>query len=137
MLTSLTLPALAFLIGIPGLGLLKHHRVAATPDTLPLPWKPATALALQDQFVFAGLPELRRQPWGIKLTYDPRHLAVSIDPDSGLLRTAVDYGRRNFTRLWEERTRSSVNTLAGSGSSSAPKAGGLSFQFPSPLPPKI
>ncbi len=156
MLTTLSLPALAFLISFPGFG-LRHSREAFPADTLPPPWKPVSRLMLENQFVFSALPDLRRGPVGLKLTYDPRQLHVSVDPDSGTLRSvtemgevtlgrgsqrplatfAEELGRRNFQRAWLERSRTSVNSLGSATPGSGASGGGLSFQFPSPLPRRV
>jgi hypothetical protein len=96
MLASLTLPALAFLMGISGIpglnalpGLKKAIRSKPQPtaaDSLPPPWKSASRLAVEHDFLKPGLP-----PYGapgtrltIVPTVDPRRIRVRVDPDSGL-----------------------------------------------------
>src|SRR5439155_702367 len=63
MLSALSGPALALLISLPGIpgfhfpGFSVKHRTAAPRDTIPPPWKPASMLALDDQFVLGFLPK--------------------------------------------------------------------------------
>src|SRR5882672_7228335 len=94
MLSVLLLPAVVFLIGIPGLSGLKLKR--STPqvaaDSLPPVWKTASLLAVEDQFVRPSLPSLVPKPYGLRLTYDPRKLRVMVDPDSGTLESVTEFG---------------------------------------------
>src|SRR5438132_10362556 len=100
MLTSLTLPALAVLIGFPfgiPIGKLsnpfaRHPHVATAADTLPPLWKPASRLALEDQFVLATLRPLGPRTSGLKLQQDPRQLSVGFDPDSATVSAVAELG---------------------------------------------
>lgn len=104
MITTLTLPALAFITaisGIPGLNALpglrnavrhKPHPTAA--DSLPTPWKHASRLALDKLLVLPGLPRtgLGNAPLKINPTFDPRRVTITVDPDSGYYRASVEAG---------------------------------------------
>ncbi|HET9326525.1 MAG TPA: hypothetical protein VFQ05_07130, partial [Candidatus Eisenbacteria bacterium] len=148
-------PGLPKLPGLPGLGDLKKLRQKAAPplDSLPPAWKPVSRLALENHFVRAVLPPIPSGPAGIKLNSDPRQLRVSFEPDSGVVRYTTEVGefsvaeptrvpietftqemtRRNFQRLWADRTRTGL--AAGPAATTAAKpTGGLTFEFPSPLP---
>ena len=104
MVTTLTLPALAFLMaisGIPGLNALpwlksfvRHRPHAAVADTLPPRWKSASLLALDTLFVKPGLPAFGRHPGMIQLGAgsDPRLLRNTVDPDSAMFRSSVAVG---------------------------------------------
>ena len=160
MLTSLTVPVLTLLISIPGLGGLPGFRVRmphkpAPADTLPPAWKPASRLALENEFVFATLPRLGGGAVALKLESDPRRLRVNLDPDSGAISVVPEMGEvqlgrsarhslaaysrdmtwENFKRQWGDRSRQSINTLTPL-TSTAPHAG-ISLQLPSPLPKRI
>lgn len=123
MLTTLTLPALAFLMavsGIPGLnalpgfrGLLHHKPKAAVVDTLPPVWRPAPRRTLDTLSLRDGLPMFGRAPGSIMLTAanDPRKVTTSVDPDSGFWTSRVEIGD---VRLGSPFRRS----LSGYGSSS-------------------
>src|SRR5258705_13912930 len=102
MLTALTLPALAILIGFPGLpGLptkmprLRLHKThtQTAADSLPPTWKSASRLALEDQFVVAGLPKPRTVIREGRLEVRPldQHWSVRtrFDADSGRVMTSV------------------------------------------------
>src|SRR5215471_18555350 len=97
----LVLPLVGLLIGLPGLpgipgvseglkGLKKlRHGKAAPLDSLPPAWRPASRLALENQFILAGLQPLGPSPVG--LNPDPRKLDVSFDADSGTVRYATEF----------------------------------------------
>ena len=165
MVTTLTLPALAFLLaisGIPGMKALPwfkafaHHKPHPTAaDSLPTPWKSASRLALERDFVRAGLsgfgvdgsPSLRLQS-----ALDPRRVETSMDPDSGLWTNAVEVGdvrlgtvyrrplsdfgsqsiRDAFAERWRARSRQDINHSA-SGASSAQHTG-ISLAIPVQMP---
>lgn len=105
MLAALTLPALAFLMGIsgiPGLNALpglkkavRHKPAAAYVDSLPPAWKPASRLAVEHDFLKPGLPPMGGA-WPVALmvtsTLDPRRVKVSVDPDSGTYASRVEVG---------------------------------------------
>jgi hypothetical protein len=152
MLTAL--PALFLLIGLPHFGL--KPRVPASPaDSLPPPWKSVSRLALEDQFVRGRLRPLRLRGAGLELRLDPRALRVTMNPDSGTVstcerlgevelgpgtsRTLQDYSRETsrltYERLWRDRSLQNLNAKATTTGRSAPT--GLSFQLPSPLPPRV
>jgi len=134
-----------------------HHRAPAAVDSLPPAWKPASRLALEDQFVFGTTPALGGRSARFKLTQDPRRLRVAFDPDSGRVRYAVEFGnvtlgrpvsipvadlshelaRLNFDRFWTQTSRDRINILAGRAEAGPVSHTGLSFQFPSPLPSRI
>src|SRR5512141_1455931 len=104
MLASLTLPALAFLMGIsgiPGLNALpglkkaiRHKPQATAADSLPPPWKSASALAVEHDFLKPGLPPFGGP--GVTLTVvpslDPRRVRVRVNPDSGTYMNDVEVG---------------------------------------------
>jgi hypothetical protein len=123
MLSSLTLPALAFVMaisGIPGLnalpGLRKAVRHKAPPtaaDSLPPRWKTASRLALEHDFLRPGLPGFGVDAPGLKLapSLDPRRLKVSVEPDSGRYLTDIEVGEMRLGRGYRA-------PLAGFGSAS-------------------
>src|SRR5207244_2302630 len=92
--------AVTFLVNVPFLGnvdvfkMLRnrqgHHPTAA--DSLPPVWRHASRLALENQFVFAELPPLSRPFQSLRLGVDPRALRIAVDPDSGMLSTAAEFG---------------------------------------------
>ena len=164
MVIGLSLQSLVLLgvfTGLPHLPLphfgLRHPRLVPTAaDSLPPPWKAASRLALESQFVHSALPG----PGTAKLQVpgDPRRLHVSVDPDSGTISAVTEVGdyavgpgalvqftsyggisaRESFRRQWAQRSRQSLNTPSNAGAATpAARASGLSFQFPSPLPAKI
>src|SRR5262249_40360189 len=132
----LVLPLIGLLLGFPGLpgipgvseglkGLkkLRHGKVAPL-DSLPPAWRPASRLALENQFILAGLRPLGPSPVGLRLSPDPRKLVVSLDPEAGTVRYATEFDdvplgtparlpveqfahdmtRRNFERLWYDKS---------------------------------
>lgn len=166
MLASLTLPALAFLMGISGIpglnalpGLKKAVRSKPQPtaaDSLPPPWRSASRLALEHDFLKPGLP-----PHGVpgpRLTIvpsvDPRKVRVRVNPDSGLYANDVEVGdlrlgagyraplagfaaasmQRTFAQRWSERSRRDVNTL---GALTPTARTGLQLKLPVALPSPI
>ena len=153
MFDPLTPPALALLVSFPFFG---SSQSAAPQDTIPPEWKTPSLLAVENAFVRAGLYDLTPDPVGLVFTFDPRRLQVTLDPDSGAVVTRAevgevplgeparlpltDYGRQltweNFRRKWEEKSRGSVNSL-GAATPAAVGGQGLSFNLPSPLPPRI
>ncbi len=104
MVTTLTLPALAFLMaisGIPGMkslpwlrSFMRHKPVVAVADTIPPRWKSASLLALDSTFIRPGLPPFGRTPGTVLLTAgtDPRQVKTRVDPDSGFVRSSVEVG---------------------------------------------
>src|SRR5436190_13790852 len=90
--------SVALLVNVPFFGkvdvrrlLRSHHRPTAA-DSLPPPWRHASMLALENQFVLAELPDLTPPGASLSLTVDPRDLHVSVDPDSGTLTIAPEFG---------------------------------------------
>ncbi|MEK7824764.1 MAG: cell surface protein SprA [Candidatus Eisenbacteria bacterium] len=157
---ALTLPLVGLLIGLPGIpGFSKLPKLRlprkAVVDTIPPVWKPYSLLALEDEFVFAALPPIGPRGARLKITNDPRRLQISVDPDSGTVSAVPEMGevalgeaarvpfaqysrdlaRQNFRKVWADRSRQSVNTLAGQVV--APQRGGMSFALPSPLPKRV
>jgi hypothetical protein len=153
MLTAL--PALLLLIGFPHFG-LKPSRTASPADSLPPPWKNASRLAVEDQFVLGALRPLRLHPPGLKLNPDPRSLHVTMDADSATVSTSTrlgeialgpgaarplsafarESGRLTFERLWFETSQRNLN-VKGTGSGRGGSTSGLSFKLPSPLPARV
>jgi hypothetical protein len=167
--TTLTLPALAFLLaisGIPGTkalpwfkGFARHKAPPTAADSLPPAWKPASRLAVEHEFVRAGLrgfgaglePSLRLTP-----QQDPRKVRTWVLPDSGLVASAVEIGgvtigtpvlrplagfgsrsmERSFEERWRQRSRQDVNHNAA-GVSTAGSHTGLSLPIPVQLPPVV
>src|SRR5262245_58353862 len=136
MLTLVALPVLGLLLafpGLPGWGTIRklREKPAAPLDSLPPTWFPAYQLGLQDSLVQAALPQISPEPIGLRVSQDPRRLRVSFDPDSGTISAVPEMGtvtvgetprltleeynreltRRNFRRLWRERSRTGINTL--------------------------
>jgi len=163
MAIALTLPALALLFsfpGLPGFGHLPdfHRHPKAPQDTLPPVWKSVSQLALEDSLVLTTLPPIGPQPTSLTIeTYnDPRSMRYDFDPDSGeivmqpmyhdvgldvatrvsLAAYAQELTLLNVERLWQNRSRDNLNSLGANASSYVPHSG-LSFQLPSPLPPKV
>ena len=168
MIGTQSLPALAFLAaisGLPGLKGLptpqtkeyqKAKAEAVAADTLPLPWKPSWKLALENRIVLAGLMPIGSLQGPVKLqqAVDPRRVRVSVDPDSGVYRTAVEvgevtlvpsyrstlgvfsreYSQQRFREKWLETSRQSVNSL---GSNTPMQSTGLSLPIPVRLPQRI
>ena len=169
----LVLPLVGLLIGLPGLpgipgvseglkGLkkLRHGKVAPL-DSLPPAWRPASRLALENQFVLAALRPLGPTPVGLKLNSDPRKLDVSFDAEAGTVRYATEFDdvpvgtparlpveqfahdltRRNFERLWYDATlqklRQNAAIAAGNTATNTAGPGGLKFELPSPLPKRF
>src|SRR5512143_3737499 len=154
MLTAL--PALLLLIGFPHFG-LKPSRTVSPADSLPPPWKSASRLALEDQFVTGSLRPLVLHGPSLRLYQDPRILRVAVDPDSSTISMAPGYGavtlgpggrrplssfaaetdRLTFQRLWREKTLQNLNTRAQTTGGGAASSQGLSFKLPSPLPKRV
>ena len=166
MVTTLTLPALAFLLaitGIPGMkslpwfkSLVRHKPHPTAADSLPPQWKSASRLALEREFIRAGLPgfgvdgspSLRLQP-----NLDPRKLKTAMDPDSGFWSNTVEIGevrlgapyrrtlsefgsqsmREAFDLRWRARSRQDINHSAA-GVSTVSQHSGLSLALPVQLP---
>src|SRR5438093_4926708 len=109
--------------------LRSRHAQPTAADSLPVPWRSASRLALENQFVLAELPDLTPPGALLRLNSDPRELHVAVDPDSGTLTAAPEFGdvtlgmgaawplnsyggmmmSRNFRRAWEARSKSSLN----------------------------
>jgi hypothetical protein len=138
----------------------RHTKTVHTAaDSLPLPWKPSSRLALESQFVRVGLAPLITEPAGLVVQPDPRKVQVSFDPDSGTIHTVTQVGEfplgpgaavpvsvynqiselETFHRQWVQRSIASLSSPTNPANAAAAAAHptGLSFQFPSPLPPKI
>src|SRR5262245_42582879 len=138
MIAALTLPLVGLLISLPGIpGFKKLPKLKlpqkAAVDTIPPVWKPSPLLAVENQYVFAALPPIGPRGPALRVTNDPRRLQVRVDPDSGTVTTVAELGEvtlgdgsrvpiqqfhrdlavQNFRRAWAERSRQSVNTLAG------------------------
>src|SRR2546428_11943312 len=130
--------SVAFLVNVPFLGNVDLHRLwrsrharPTAADSLPPPWRTASRLALENQFVLAELPVLTPAGSSLRLNSDPRELHVEVDPDSGTLRTAPEFGEvslgagaawplgsygnmvmsRSFRRAWNQRSTSNINSL--------------------------
>ncbi|HTK30834.1 MAG TPA: cell surface protein SprA [Candidatus Saccharimonadaceae bacterium] len=154
MLTSLTPAALVFLFSFPGFGL--HHAAKPTAaDSLPPPWRSASRLALEDQFVRTTLPSLIPRFSGLKVNPDPRQLDVRFSLDPGEIATSAqvndvdvsapgretlgDFSKeitqRNFRKAWRDQNKSRINQLGAATQTAS--SGGLSFKLPSPLPSRV
>jgi hypothetical protein len=159
------LPGLPRIPGLPGFGLkdLKKLRQGKAPplDSLPPAWKPASRLGLENQFIIAMLPSLGPRPVALKLNPDPRKVRVGLDPDSGTVRYvtemedvpvgdaarvpidffARDLTRRNFSRIWNERSleyfRAQALAAANQQTPATASGTGLKFELPSPLPKRF
>ena len=153
MLNELT--SVALLISLPWFG---GGKEAAAPDTIPTEWKSYSRLAIESDFVRAALPRLVNADASLSYTFDPRQLRVDLDADSGHVSTAptigdielgngqrmtlAEYARelswRNFRRQWEESNRQKLNSLGVHTPSQIGQSGrGISFELPSPLPPRV
>ena len=163
----LAFPGLPHLPGLPGAGLKELRKLrqgkAAPLDSLPPAWRPASRLALENQFLRAALAPLGPAPVGLKLNPDPRKVEVSLDPDSGTVRYvtefedvpvgppvrlpveqfAHDLSRRNFQRIWYERSVESLRQAAAQAATTQATTGlssggtGFKFELPSPLPKRF
>ena len=163
----LAFPGLPHIPGLPGAGLKELKKLrqgkAALLDSLPPAWRPASRLALENQFVRAVLRPVGPAPVGLKLNPDPRKVDVSFDPDSGVVRYATEFEdvpvgqaarlpvqqfahdltRRNFERMWYDRTMLSLRQAAAQaataqGGLGATSSGtGFKFELPSPLPKRF
>lgn len=164
MVTTLTLPALAFLMavsGIPGLnalpglrGIFHHKSHAAVVDTIPPQWTPASRLALRPHWLHEGLPAFGREPGRIRLDAgnDPRKLVTNVDPDSGFFRSAVTvgsvelgspfrrplpmFGSTSMQEMFAEKWRetSREKVSTGIGGTATSQRPGLSLAIPVQLP---
>ena len=164
MFSSLSVPALALLISVPGLpGLhlpgfgMKAHKAAAA-DSIPMPWKPASLLALENELVLGAVaPILARAGGHIVMTGDTRRYRVQVDPDSGEVSIAQELGevqlspgarqnlsayngellRATFRQQWQEKSRQSINSLGANTAGTGATTTGLSFQLPGLLPRQV
>src|SRR5262249_52394566 len=115
----------------------------------------------ENQFILAGLRPLGPSPVGLRLSPDPRKLVVSLDPEAGTVRYATEFDdvplgtparlpveqfahdmtRRNFERLWYDKSLQSLRqkaAVAAGNTATAPSGiGGLKFELPSPLPKRF
>src|SRR6185503_21037996 len=152
---ALALPTVAMLIGFPWFG-LRANRPTAPADTLPVPWKSSSWLALENRLVLARMWPLLPDGSPTRLAFDPRQLRVTVQPDSGTISTLTafgdvrlgqgtrlplaDYARQTseeaFRRQWRARSRERVNVMGNQGTTST-STGGLQFAFPSPLPRRV
>src|SRR5262245_14420480 len=170
MFLSITLPLVGLLIGLPGLpgislpgmkDLKKLRQGKAAPlDSLPPAWKPASRLALENQFVLARLQPLGPRPVALKMSQDPRQMRVAFDPDPAAVRFVTEYNdvtvsdplrlpvamyardmtARSFERVWSERTRSYFQSGGPSALAQGTQPGvgtGFKFEFPSLLPKRL
>ncbi len=148
------LPALLLLIGFPHFGLKPRH-VTSPADTLPPPWKSASRLAIEDEFVLGRLSSLGPKWVRLDVRPDPRELRVSMDPDSGTVSVSEHLGevplgpgssvslqqysrqtsRLTFQRAWADRSRQNINVKAQSTGQSS--TSGFQFKLPSPLPARV
>src|SRR5438477_1194432 len=91
----LAFPGLPHLPGLPGAGLKERKKLrqgkASPLDSLPPASRPASRLALENQFLRAALSPLGPAPVGLKLNPDPRKVEVSLDPDSGTVRYVTEF----------------------------------------------
>ena len=163
MVTTLTLPALAFLMaisGIPGLNalpwfksLVRHKPHAAVVDTLPPRWKPASLVALEPSFMVEGVPEFGRVPWEIQINtaMDPRQVKNTVEPDSGywssrvevgeitlgtpVRRPLADFGTVSMSELFASKWRDSSRQKVNTGLATGTATHtGLSLPIPVQLP---
>src|SRR5207249_5739927 len=169
MLSALGVPALALLIsvpnipGIPGLhfpGFRVKHHVSAPADTIPPPWKSASMLALEDQFVIGAISPMLDKANGqgrIQMTNDVRQFQVAVDPDSGTVTVVPQLGevdlasgtlqglteytnalqRATFRKQWAERSRQNLNSLGSYTPQTTATHSGLSFELPGLLPKRV
>src|SRR5262245_55608502 len=92
--------SVALLINVPFLGHVDlqrlwrstRHAHPTAAASLPPPWRNASRLALENQFVFAELPDLTPVGTSLRLNSDPRDLHVEFDSDSGVVRTTPELG---------------------------------------------
>jgi hypothetical protein len=146
-------PALALLVSLPFFGSPKS---AAPQDTIPPVWKTPSLLAVESAFVRAKLADLTPGPPSLVFTFDPRRLRVELNAESSAVVThaevgevpvgdrvrldLTEYGRQltwtHFREGWEQKSRTSVNML-GAATPRGPSGQGISFNLPSPLPPRI
>jgi hypothetical protein len=152
--------SVTLLVNVPVLGNIGMPRLRAklrptAADSLPPVWRHASRLALENQWVTAGLrPSL---PGGaIRPTSDPRQLRVSIDPDSGTLSVSPEMNdvrlgmaarvplgeyaghltRRSFQRQWAQRSRDQINSLGSYSASTTDQRQGLTIGLPQ-LPRRV
>ncbi len=147
--------SVALLFNVPFLGNVDFHRLwrstrhpkPTAADSLPPPWRNASRLALENQFVLAELPDLTPVGSSLRLNADPRDLHVEVDPDSGTLHTASEFGdvdlgtgaawplgsygsmmmSRNFRRDWNQRSTVNLNSLGVNTPSTNPQGPGSGF----------
>ena len=163
MLSSLSVPALALLISLPGLpGLnipgfgLKARRTAAT-DSIPTPWKPASLLALENELVLGAVAPILARSGQVVMTGDARRYRIQVEPDSGEVSIVQELGevqlgagsrqsmsayngemlRATFRRQWMEKSRQSINSLGANTVGTGGTTTGLSFQLPGLLPRQV
>jgi len=151
------------LSGIPGLnalpGLRGSHRVKVVhtaADSLPPPWKTSSRLALENRFVWSGLPPISppNSPVRLAPSLDPRRLRVTVDPVTGEYLSSVEVGEvrlgtgfrmavadyshtamaRLFRERWAERSKNNINSLGSNATAQRP---GLSLPIPVQLPQRI
>ena len=155
--------SVALLVNVPFFGrvdvqrmLRSRHTHPTAADSLPPPWRNASRLALENQFVQAELPDLSRGPGTtLRFNADPRDLHIQVDPDSGTLRTAPEFGdvavgegaswplgpygslamSRAFQRNWNKNSLANINSL-GISTPQGPRQGGYSIALPR-LPGKL
>src|SRR5882672_1081665 len=157
--------SVALLVNIPFLGNVdvrhlwrSRHSHAAASDTLPPPWRTASRLALENEFVRAELPDLTPEGSSLRLTLDPRVLHVAVDPDSGTLSAAPELGDvelgagatwslgsygsvmmgRTFRRDWNARSLANLNSLGANAVQSPANTPGIHIpvgHLPSALTP--
>lgn len=164
-LTARTLAVLLAFPGISGLPHLPHfglHRThtKAVQDTLPPAWKSASRLALEDQFVRLALkppPLLRPERLHVLPGAAMPQFTVAVNADSGRIQSGPQLGTvslepgaerslaqysheltlETYHRLWVQKNHDSLNSLGALTPQGGLARTGLSFQLPSPLPPRI
>ena len=132
----------------------RSHPTAA--DSLPPYWRPASRLALENQFVLAELPRLTGSGTSLRIGTDPRVLTIEVDPDSGTLRTAPEFGdvalgagaawplasygnmmmSRSFRRDWNQRSLANINSLGADTPQNPSQRAGIVIPIPR-LPGKL
>ena len=155
--------SVALLVNVPFFGrvdvqrlLRSRHAHPTAADSLPPPWRPASRLALENQFVLAELPNLTHRGTSLHLSADPRDLHVEVNPDSGTLSTAPEFGdvalgagaswplaaygnmimSRSFQRDWKLRSLANLNSLGANTPQTSAQRGGFVIPIPR-LPGKL
>jgi hypothetical protein len=134
---------------------VRHH--AAAIDSLPPAWRPASQLALEDQFVRAAMPTLGPRGTRLTIASDPRQGHIEFAPDSGRVLFSTEAGTvelgptasipleqyshelslATFERLWLQSSMERLGTQSSTDNGVTGSGSGLSFKFPSPLPRRV